>query len=233
MLISLLCLPSLFASGMSIPVGLTLVGGGVSSNTLSLSYPSGPSDAVGVWEISGPLTFTATQSGTVVVTYDYSNSSAGGMYAGQNYTLAVSADDYFWSADTSIVLQSLDLTSTISRCIANNADPCGPNNPDPASYVWSVSASYDDVAGYTLGTLASPLHVVGGVSVSAQIPISNTFAFDQTSTMTFTDVHAGDVIHIDLPDTTELDAVPEPATFWLVGLAGAGFVFPRRRARFR
>ena len=219
LLISLACLPSLFASGVVSPVVLTLSGGSVSSGSLSISSPPGSPGAVGVWEISGQLAILAT-NGTVTVTYDYSNSSAGGMWPGQTYDLSVSADDEFWSADRGIFLSSLNLTSTISRCFNS---PCPPNSP------WSVSANYD-VGPYALGSFVSPLVVVGGSSVSAQIPYSSTFGFDQTSTMTFTNVQVGDLIYIDLPDRTELDPTPEPATFWLAGLAGAGFMLLRRRA---
>ena len=38
------------------------------------------------------------------------------------------------------------------------------------------------------------------------------------------------MIYIDQPDKTEIDATPEPAAFWLAGLAGAGALGRRRRS---
>ena len=80
--------------------------------------PHAPPGTVGSWEITGPLDVTATGE-AVTVTYDYNNASAGSMAAGAPYTLFLSVDDSFWSADSNIFLQSLTVTSTISRCFAN------------------------------------------------------------------------------------------------------------------
>ena len=227
------CLPSLFASGYSSGVVTTPQGGFVSSGSLFENLPGTtlPGD-VGAWEVQGLLGFTATQDGTLSVTYDYYNASAGGMTAGPSYGLFLSVEDYFWSNDPNIALQSLTVTSTISRCFTINAFPCGPSNPDPNAFLWSASTSFA-TAGEKLGTASAPLQVLGFSSTGAQIPISDTFAFEQTSTMVFSGVTTGDVIDIDLPDTTQDDPTPEPATLSMAGLAVAGCALLKRRRRAR
>lgn len=224
------CLPSLLASGVASGVITAPSGGFVSSGSLSESLPASLPGTVGAWSVGGVLGVTASQTGSVTLTYDYFNSSAGGMYSGQAYNLLLSVDDLFWADNTNILLASLTVTSTFSRCFANNAQPCGPSNPDPNAFLWSASTTFT-AGSLALGTSAAPLHIVGGSSTSAQIPYSDTFALDLTSTMVFSGVNAGDVIHIDLPDTTEDDVAPEPATLSMAGLAVAAAALLMRRRR--
>jgi len=210
----------------------TPVGGNISSGSLSEGMPPGLLPGTPAGEVGGNIGFTAQQDGTVTLTYDYFNSSAGGIYAGQAYDLLLSVDDLFWADNTNIVLQSLTVTSTLSRCFADNAYPCGAGNPDPNAFLWSVTTSFT-AGSFALGSSTAPLHIVGSSGAGALIPYSDTVALDLTSTMVFSGVTAGDVIHIDLPDSTQADATPEPATLSMAGLAVAACAFLKRRRQAR
>lgn len=163
------------------------------------------------------MDFTAQQDGTVSVSYDYRNSSGSGMYAGQLYYLLLSVNDQFWSTDSNIILDSLTVTSTISQ----------------PSFSWSVSTHFTAGGEYLGTSYSAPLNVEGNSMVGAMIPYADTFALDLTSTMVFSGVTAGDIINIDLPDTTEDDPAPEPATVSMAGLAVAACALLKRRLRAR
>jgi PEP-CTERM motif len=127
--------------------------------------------------------------------------------------------------------------------------PTSPPGTTPTITSYSATSDLKDIVGSATVTLpVSPIPLsraasfpTGGLeltgSASSVVTIPAGFVYrdylEQTTTLTFDHVTAGETLQIQLPDNTSLNAVPEPGSLTLLGLGGlltTGAAWRRKRS---
>jgi len=167
--------------------------------------------------VKGDLTYTAEAAGSVTVSYDYKASLD--VVTGQQYSATAFLDDYFWSGtSSSIVLSSIVMNSTITNTSNNQTAVNISIAPTSLPVGGDIGASSP---GTEVGLIQSPTMQFTANGPNYQLEINSTYIF--------TGVNANDTLHIDLPEETNVNSVPEPRAVVLIGSGLAGLVALRKK----
>jgi hypothetical protein len=138
--------------------------------------------------------------------------------------------DFIWSntLGTNAVLDSVtsiayinDGTCTVSGCttLATSSTTLGP-----------FSLLFDAATSYSNSVNATPLFSFWGTFSPVGLSAYHTYTLVHQTTFNLSGLAEGEIIRIDLPETSDVTNSPEPAT-WAIVLVSLGVAGYRRRAR--
>ncbi len=142
--------------------------------------------------------------------------------------------DFIWSNQLGTTAQLDSVTSDAYI----NLGTCAPPDTgcttlaDGSTSLGPISIPYDPASTYSSGVNAYYLSSYWGTTSSVGLNSGATYTLVHTTTFNISGLASGEIIRIDLPETSDVSGAPEPAT-WGLALLGIGLTGYRRWKRGR